>query len=207
MSFDPYAELGVARGASDAEIKAAFRLSAKRAHPDNGGSAEAFVRVGRAAAVLRDPARRRRYDEAGDVGESPTADDEQSKALALIATAFEQALAQPDGAILAVMRAQIDRARASVRQKQAEFAARVARYERLRGRFVAAKGTPNHIQSMIEAQIVTLRRSEAQIAADLRIADEAIEILAGYRYDGPAEGMVGIGAFMVPGQGPFARFG
>lgn len=49
---DPFATLGLGRGASEREIRAAYRRAVKRAHPDQGGSAEAFRKVQEAAAVL-----------------------------------------------------------------------------------------------------------------------------------------------------------
>jgi curved DNA-binding protein CbpA len=65
---DPYAVLGVARGADEAEIHAAYRDAVRRTHPDAGGSAAAFEAVQSAYEVLRDPARRRAWD-----SESPRA--------------------------------------------------------------------------------------------------------------------------------------
>lgn len=81
-----YAALGLARGAEDAAVRAAYRERAKRLHPDaNVGadaasasaSGEEFARVQRAYAVLRDAEARRRYDrgewwpdEEGDGGRS-----------------------------------------------------------------------------------------------------------------------------------------
>jgi curved DNA-binding protein CbpA len=56
---DPYAVLGVRRGADDAAIHAAYRDAVRRAHPDAGGSAAAFEAVQEAYETLRDPARRR----------------------------------------------------------------------------------------------------------------------------------------------------
>lgn len=60
-----YRTLGVRRDATQEEIKAAFRKAALLAHPDtsSGGEAETFRRVHAAYGVLRDEAKRRRYDQ------------------------------------------------------------------------------------------------------------------------------------------------
>ena len=63
---DHYATLGLQRGCTSAEIRNAYRLLAKRLHPDlNGNSAEARLRtqeLNAAYEVLSDTARRRAYD-------------------------------------------------------------------------------------------------------------------------------------------------
>jgi DnaJ-class molecular chaperone len=65
-SDDPYETLGVARGASQAEIRAAYRKLAKQHHPDlNPGNkaAEArFKAVSAANELLSDPDKRGRFD-------------------------------------------------------------------------------------------------------------------------------------------------
>ena len=63
---DPYTVLGVARGATDAEIKKAYRKIAKDNHPDrNAGNAAKLERFKEASAannMLTDPDLRARYD-------------------------------------------------------------------------------------------------------------------------------------------------
>src|SRR5574337_1749463 len=66
---DYYATLGVARGASQADIKKAFRKLARKYHPDvNKGDAAAerhFKEVNEANEVLSDPEKRSLYDRLG----------------------------------------------------------------------------------------------------------------------------------------------
>jgi curved DNA-binding protein CbpA len=65
---DPYSVLGVSPGASDAEVRAAYRRAVQREHPDhNGGSAESarrFEAVQEAYALIR--VQRTRDAEAGE---------------------------------------------------------------------------------------------------------------------------------------------
>ncbi len=67
---DPYSVLGVAKTASDDDIRKAFRKLAKKHHPDlNPGdkAAEAkFKEISQANDILSDPEKRRRFD-AGEI--------------------------------------------------------------------------------------------------------------------------------------------
>ncbi|MBN8849114.1 MULTISPECIES: DnaJ C-terminal domain-containing protein [unclassified Sphingomonas] len=63
---DPYSTLGVARGASEADIKKAYRKLAKELHPDrnkdNPKAAERFSQVTSAYDLLTDKEKRARFD-------------------------------------------------------------------------------------------------------------------------------------------------
>ena len=64
--FDAYAVLGIPETASAAEIKSAFKKTARRTHPDvnHAPNAEAaFKAVAKAYEILSDPAMRRRHDQ------------------------------------------------------------------------------------------------------------------------------------------------
>jgi len=77
MAQDYYAVLGVARNASEAEIKTAFRKLAMKHHPDRNPGSKAsedeFRRVNAAYETLSDPNKRRLYDQFGEAGVSGAA--------------------------------------------------------------------------------------------------------------------------------------
>ena len=69
---DPYSVLGVARNATDIEIRAAYHALVAKYHPDKhqgnpleGLAAEKMSAINRAYEILSDPARRSAYDSGG----------------------------------------------------------------------------------------------------------------------------------------------
>lgn len=74
---DLYTLLGLQKGASEAEIKKAYKKQALSKHPDRGGDKEEFQKLQAAYEVLSDPGKRAHYDatgqmpDAGDGGGGP----------------------------------------------------------------------------------------------------------------------------------------
>ncbi len=60
-----YDLLGINPGATQDEIKTAFRKAALKHHPDKGGNEEMFKKISKANDILSDPERRREYDRFG----------------------------------------------------------------------------------------------------------------------------------------------
>ncbi len=115
-----YERLGVARGASEKEIKVAFRKGARGVHPDvNKGpdAEEKFKQINEAYGVLSDKAKRAAYDESLD---RPTPSP--------IPETYEQQLARQERE----RRAQEARDEAAHKERMAEFARKKAERENAR---------------------------------------------------------------------------
>jgi DnaJ family protein A protein 2 len=65
--MDPYAEMGLKKGASDDEIRRAYKKEALKRHPDRGGDKESFQRLQKANEVLSDPEKKVFYDQTGQM--------------------------------------------------------------------------------------------------------------------------------------------
>ena len=69
--MDYYATLGLQRGASDADIKKAYRSLAMKHHPDRGGDEKKFKEINQAYEFLTNPDKRRIIDMGGDPNAQP----------------------------------------------------------------------------------------------------------------------------------------
>ena len=71
VSYTHLEVLGLSKGASEAEIKKAYRSLAKKYHPDvnkEAGAEEKFKEINEAYEVLSDPQKKANYDQFGHAG-------------------------------------------------------------------------------------------------------------------------------------------
>jgi curved DNA-binding protein len=69
--MDYYTTLGLQRGASDADIKKAYRSMAMKHHPDRGGDEKKFKEISQAYEFLTDPQKKQIIDMGGDPNGQP----------------------------------------------------------------------------------------------------------------------------------------
>ncbi len=189
-AHDFYEVLGVERDADDAAIRKAYRSAAKKAHPDAGGSAEKFAELAQAYGCLGDHARRKRYDETGEVsGDGP--DTAEAKAmnvafgkLSEVLTVIEQrggAFDEFDVLGDAVKKLKADLA--SIAQKTAAMKKTASKLRKLAEKFEAKDGKVNRLRPMIVAQAVDAERHVAAMAADKTTILAAIAILEDHEFE------------------------
>ena len=188
---DLYAVLGVSRDADQKTIRRAFRKSARGAHPDGGGSVEAFNELRAAYDVLSDPTRRRRYDETGEFGE-PNADPHRKKLIEILSLGLDQALlklssASKNDSDADLVRLMIE----ALATKRLEFSKQLSSFERARDdarriedRFLVAEGD-NLMTTVVADRIAACENQIELLSERVKLIDEALTILHSTRFDAP----------------------
>ena len=124
---DPYTILGVKRNANNGEIKAAWKQKAKSLHPDanreDPDATQKFTEVGKAYEVLKDQAKRDRYDHLRKLAEEHGQTIMQQRQAAREAEERARAAKIKAEAVLAELaRAEAENAKAQKAKAQAESA-------------------------------------------------------------------------------------
>lgn len=168
-----YDDLGVSPDADADAINAAYRKAAKAHHPDAGGDPEAFARIGRAVAVLRDPAKRAEYDATGRV--DCEADDPERQARDALMQAFASCMVtiveQGRGASTDVMEAVRMSLAEQARQQRRELVKAAAMQDRARDslkRLIRKGKGPDVLGNMLSMKIAdmdTIKAGMERLAA------------------------------------------
>lgn len=180
-----YDSLDLDPAASPDEIQAAYRRKAKAAHPDAGGSPEAFDRLSRAVAILKDPAARKRYDETGDT--EPKVNNIEAEALQAVASVLQMLVDRDTDwtrfDIVEAMGLHLDAKVAEFKAAKAETIKKAVRYEAIAKRASSKRGKPNHVRNMLTAQAGVLRQQAASYEHNITVAKRARKLAASHTYE------------------------
>ncbi|PYE44801.1 DnaJ-like protein [Rhizobium sp. PP-F2F-G20b] len=182
--IDPYAMLGVERDADEAAIKTAYRQVAKTAHPDQGGDVDAFGKLQAAYDLLRDPVRRKIFD---DTGYDPQlADPRDLKGLLVIETLVNEVILDerepgsfdPVAAMRRRLSDDIVKSRFHILELE-RHRARVRQHMDRLGRRPEADVLGSMLRARSQSIAEAIRSAEGQI----EVIEQAYLMLEGYRYE------------------------
>ncbi|MBD9387634.1 MULTISPECIES: J domain-containing protein [Rhizobium/Agrobacterium group] len=182
--IDPYVLLGVARDADEAAIKAAYRKLAKNAHPDSGGDTEQFSSLQKAYDLLKDPVRRKVFD---DTGYDPQlADPKDLKGLLMLETLVNEFILDerepgsfdPVAAMRRKLTDDILKSRFHILELE-RHRTRVRKHMDRLGKKPETDVLGSMLRSRSQSIAEAIRNAEAQIEA----IEQAYTMLEGYSYE------------------------
>lgn len=185
-----YAVLGVSSKATAAEIRRAYLKLAKTAHPDAGGSSEAFATIKFAYDVLSSPEARARYDATGEAKLEPSVDNVKAMLYEMIINAIEVILAHlekdkidPINVDFSVcLEEWFDNSISNSEKKQNQLNKRRKLYKRLQNRFKHKKSDENVIEMLLDGRIKNLIQQISHINDQIEKFKMAKELCSEYSY-------------------------
>lgn len=202
MKVDLYQTLGVPLDATAADVKRAYRKAAKHAHPDiPGGSPARFALVKTAFDTLSDEARRRHYDETGEIEEKPV-DNRQAGALQCLAAGLEAAIASCEAngedpetiniptRIKSWINSQIADTGHQITKAQTGLA---------KNQSIAKRFSAGIMVQIMEGRIAAILERIAHMQRNIETGKDALELMAGleYRADTPPPRQMGMNTVML----------
>lgn len=183
---DLYGILGLKRSAGRKEIHKAYRRKAKTAHPDAGGSVEAFNELITAYAVLSDAEARAKYDATGEIA-PPQPENFDGGAIEIIAEKLGLVIhAEHDLAIMDVgaLIEQAIRDDIAARKESIAHQKRAAeRLEALRARTKRkADGDGNLVARVLDWHELAIQNRIKKHEDSVRFLERALEILQDYSF-------------------------
>ena len=184
--IDLYKILGLKRSAPRKDIHKAYRKKAKSAHPDAGGSVEAFNQLVVAYSVLSDEGRRAHYDQTGEV-EAPQPDNVDGGAIEIIAEKLglvihaEQDLAALDVGALIELAIQDDitarKASVAHQQRAAERLSKLRARAKRKG-----EGEGDLVRQVLDWHEVAIQGQIKKNEGIIHHLERALEILEDYSF-------------------------
>ncbi len=197
MKRDPYEVLGVAKDASAADIKAAYRSLAQQLHPDKNpedpNATTLFVELGEAFEVLANPERRAHYDAHG------YAPPLRDQAAALLNDLFRQYLGSTDERDpLTSLREAFNKQLGHQKAQLTEQERQLGRLKRYRAGLKPTTAKDTIMPDLLSHQEAAAVAQLGSLKNQLKVFEEALAILNEWEmpYEGPAPRYVGMGSFL-----------
>lgn len=189
---DLYHVLGVTKDATAEDINDAYRLLAKKYHPDrNVGdefAAARYAEVDEAYSILSDPERRSRYDTNGDCRRPNT---EEQDLLGVIAPVLFQAIQETEqytnggvktSDLKTKMVNKITGTLRRIEEHRGKINAGIHTLEIVLGRFEKEGQSDDMLNGVVQSQLTQLKTQLEQVKFDLNRHDRALKYLSGVEY-------------------------
>lgn len=196
-----YSVLRVKQDATNEELKKAYRYLARDLHPDKNkeeGAKEKFQEVEEAYRILKDPEKRKRYDETGDTGKAP---DINAEAMRIITTLFLQVCENANFKADNYFKKVKELIHANLRQITSD-AIKFDKQIKALG-YLISKTTANDIfLSVLNGKLEDIKGRNQHAEEAKKVLSKALEILADFEYTGklPPEYDTTIPPFINPGS-------
>lgn len=183
MLVDLYKILGVARDATQDEIKKAYREKAKLAHTDKKGgtgSEDEMTMLNRAYAVLKNPVRRKHYDETGE--EKNIAFEQKFQEL--IGSIFLSLIDNVDvdkNDLVYIFQQNIQGIWEKKKELILAYDKTIVKLEKVQKRILIKKGE-NLIADMVGRRLFSLREDRQRLEREIEFFAKAIEHAKHYSY-------------------------
>jgi hypothetical protein len=179
MKKSLYDIIGVDKHASQEDIKKAFRNKSKETHSDKGGDDKQQAEVNKAWMILRDPAKREKYDQTGNEEDQSFENKFNSFVTNVIMTAIQTLDVDHDNLIDAAiftMKTGIDNLEKALKENEKE----VLKFERVQKR-VKSRGNQTIIL-VVGGQIQALKNNNGNIKNEIDFITQCLAVMEEYSY-------------------------
>lgn len=197
--FDPYEALGVGPEATTGEIKRAYKARAKTAHPDAGGSADEFDRIGKAYKLLTDQRLRERYDKTGSTEEVTS--NTLANAINALGIRFVLALGSPEVEhtdVVRLVRTSIEKDIMKLTGDINEAKTVIEKVKRVQKRIVKKRGDMHDfVKAAYDDVTMDAKRKIMHAEDEIETFRKSLELLKDYECK-PAESPLDVALGMLP---------
>lgn len=189
-----YELLGIPEDASPDEVKKAYRKRAAETHPDRGGDEEEFKEVKAAYMILRDPEKRGRYDDSGDVdGSGRPEPTEYDIAMQELSSLFQHLLLKnlqriEHFDIMRGIRTAIDSGERKVSEDIREVDTKRKYFEKARSRLKHKGKNHDILDHVIGAQLQALGRAREPLDKQIKAFQIMRDLVDDYEYECETDG-------------------